>query len=110
MLPRTRTLQEACARHPKPEAETKKERGTAVGEPLHILDDLADILVSQALRELRRLICEALDVARNTRLILVAQLLAGLAHGISERGQATNRAILSPAEAIGRLLAKLVGE
>jgi len=110
VLPRTRTLQEPRAGDPKPEAETKKERGTAMGEPLHVLDDLADILMAEALRELRRLIRETLHVARDPRLILVAQLLPRLAHGISQRAQAMNRAILSPAEPIGSLLTKLVGE
>jgi len=81
-----------------------------VGEPLHVLDDLADILMAQALRELRRLIRQAFDVACDSSLVLVAQLLPGLANGISERGQTMNRAILAPTEAIGCLLAKLVGE
>jgi len=110
MLPRAGTLQEACTGDPQPEAQAEKEGRTAMGEALHILDDLADILVAQALRKLRRLIRETLDIARNPRLILVAQLLPGLAHGICQRGQTVNRAILSAAETIRGLLAKLVCE
>jgi hypothetical protein len=79
-----------------------------VREPLHVLDDLAEVLVAQALRELRRLIREAFDVRRNASLILVPQLLSGLPNGIGERGETMNRAVLAPAQAIGCLLTKLV--
>jgi hypothetical protein len=81
-----------------------------VSKLLHVVDDLSEVLVAQAFRELRRLVSQAFDVGRNPSLILVPQLLPGLANSISQRGEAMDRPILSPAEPIGCLLPKLIGE